>query len=188
MRKIEILLGFFGMGICLGSVYWAWRLPNSPLDSTQNSVLSPPGLYLIEMAVLGVLGMVGVVADSPPCSRRWGWVAWWAAGAILGFSVLGALTVGPLFLPAGIALLGAGILADRRRNQSLFRHLGILVLAGLLQAGLIIGLILLKSPNVQWGFSGGAYSQSSRKSRIACNGWAGSSLACVDLPSQGELG
>ena len=101
--------------------------------------------------------MVGVVADSPLCSRRWGRVAWGAAGAILEYSVLSAWTVGPLFLPAGIALLGAGILADRRRNQSLFRHLGVLVLAGLLQAGLMIGVILLMSPNVQWGFLEGAY-------------------------------
>ncbi len=93
--------------------------------------------------------MIGVVADSPLCSRRWGWVTWGAAGAILGYSVLGAWTVGLLFLPAGIALLGAGLLADRRRNQSLFRHLGLLVLAALLQAGFMFGVIVLVSSNVQ---------------------------------------
>ena len=122
---------------------------------------------------------VSRAARRKACSRRWGWVAWWAAGAILGFSVLGALTVGPLFLPAGIALLGAGILADRRRNQSLFRHLGILVLAGLLQAGLIIGLILLKSPNVQWGFSEGAYWELPEQPKVLdCMVWvAGSKMA-----------
>ncbi len=74
-------------------------------------------------------------------------------------------------------MLGAGILADRRRNQSLFRHLGVLVLAGLLQAGLMIGVILLMSPNVQWSFSEGVYwalpEQPKVLNEVACKGVAG---------------
>ncbi len=148
-RKIELFLALFGTAFCLRGVYWAWRFLHSPPYIADDSVL--PGLYLIEMTVAAVLGVAGVVADAPHRSSRYGWVAWCAAGVILAFAVLGAWSIGLLFLPTGIAFLGAGILAVQRRNRSLFRHLGVFVLATLLQAGLMVGIILLISPNAQWG-------------------------------------
>ncbi len=142
-RVIEWILASGGAGICVGGAAFSWQSlarPVSPLAA----------LYLMEMAVLGVLGLIGVAANVPPRLPRWGWVAWRAAGAILAFAGLGAWTVGLQFLPAGIAFLGAGLLADRRRDQSLYRHLDLLVLAALLQAGFMFGVIVLVSSNVQW--------------------------------------
>ena len=149
MRKIELLLALFGTAICLGGVYWAWGVLPSPPYIAHDAIL--PYLYLMEMAVAAALGLAGVVADAPNRSLRYGWVPWCVAGVILAFAALGALSIGLLFLPTGIAFLGAGILAVRRRNRSLFRHLGVFVLATLLQAGLMVGIILLISPNAQWG-------------------------------------
>ena len=148
-RRVELLLALFGTVTCLVGVYWALRFLHSPPYTANDSLL--PDLYLVEMTVTAVLGLVSVVADTPHRSPRYGSVAWCVAGVILTFAVLGAWTVGPLFLPTGVAFLGAGILAARRRNRSLFQHLGVFIFAVLLQAGLMIGIILLVSPNAQWG-------------------------------------
>ncbi len=148
-RKIELFLALFGTAFCLRGVYWAWRYLHSRSYIAHDTVF--PDLYLMEMAVAAALGLAGVVVDAPNRSPRYGWVPWCVAGVNLAFATLGALSIGLLFLPTGIAFLGAGILAVRRRNRGLFRYLGVFVLATLLQAGLMVGIILLMSLNAQWG-------------------------------------
>jgi hypothetical protein len=94
---------------------------------------------LIEVAILGVVGFLGIVLEPRQSSGSWGWLVWVACGELLGLSILGELSVSVIVLLAAPALVfgGAAILADLRRGRKILSDIWFLAVSGIANFGLI---------------------------------------------------
>jgi hypothetical protein len=104
-----------------------------------------PALLFIEVALLGVVGFLGIALEPQPFSSPWGTLVWIACGGLLALSILGAISVSVIVFLAlpGLAFGGAAILADRRRERKMLSDLGFLVVSGILHFGLFFALITI---------------------------------------------
>ena len=93
-----------------------------------------PALYLIEAALLSLVAALGFIW----AGRRGRAVSWAAAGMLTAFSILGLFSVGALYLPTVFLMLAVCISADLRNKSGTLLHLGLFLLAGLAQAGLML--------------------------------------------------
>ncbi len=122
---IEKILAILAAVICLVSTVLLWGG-----ISGHQSMWPLPGLYFIMVMVLGVLGAFSFI---------WGgaigkFITWGAAGALLGFSILGAFSVGFFYLPAALLFIIISITYDGRNKRPLLAHLAV---------GLVVGLALV---------------------------------------------
>ena len=102
-----------------------------------------PALYLIEIAVVGLLVVYFVYARYQ-LGERWGVVPWLAAGIMLAFVILGGFTIGLYLIPALIAFAALGVLIDwEAGGLSIARNLGLLIVAAVAQGAVMIGATLL---------------------------------------------
>ena len=101
----------------------------------QEQLFPFPGLYFIE------IGLVSLCAAYSIFSRRWPLVPWLASGILLAFVVLGAFTIGFYLTPAMLAYAAAAVLWTGMPVGRLLRSAGWALLAALLQAILMIGIV-----------------------------------------------
>lgn len=130
----ELILSFLAAAICIaaGLVVAAWQPGDYwPL----------PGAYMIEVAVVGLLGLLSRARDTGPSRMDWGAVTWAASGVLLAFVILGGFSIGPFLAPAMLALALAGLLGDLRRGRGPLPHAGLMLLAALLQSALMLAVI-----------------------------------------------
>lgn len=112
-----------------------------PLLFAQQRPLFPlPGLYLIEIAALGILGITGLLLVEP-YSPFWRAVPWVVAGALLAFVILGGFSIGFFLIPATIAFLLAGFLLNRIEKGPVSKSIGLFLIAAILQATLMVMLV-----------------------------------------------
>ncbi len=100
-----------------------------------------PGLYLVEMVALSAIAMFGIVRDI----SLGGIVTWVVVGVFFAFVVMGAWSIGFLFLPVALIFAVTALLSDRR--QSIVMHLGASVIAGIAQVTLMFIAIRLIYPS-----------------------------------------
>ena len=122
---LEKILAILAAVVCLVSTILLWGG-----ISDHQSMWPLPGLYFIMVMVLGVLGAFSFI---------WGgsigkFITWGAAGALLGFSILGAFSVGFFYLPAALLLIVISITSVVRNKAPLLAHLAV---------GLVVGLALV---------------------------------------------
>lgn len=108
---------------------------------SQRHLFPLPGLYFVQIALLGVL-VLAFVAARPQLKRRWAALPWLAAGVVLAFVILGGFTIGPFLIPAFIGFVITGVLGDLQDGRAMGRHLGYLLVAAVAQAALM-GLLIL---------------------------------------------
>lgn len=101
-----------------------------------------PALYFIEIALLGVL-VLAFVALRPRLGRRWNALPWAAAGIILAFVILGGFSIGFYMVPALIAFIAVGALANAQSGGFAVNHVGLFLVAAVAQAALMLLLVLL---------------------------------------------
>ena len=102
-----------------------------------------PALYLLEIAVVGLLVVYFVYARHQ-LSERWSVVPWLAAGIMLAFVILGGFTIGLYLIPALIAFAALGVLIDwEAGGLSIARNLGLLMVAAVAQGAVMIAATLL---------------------------------------------
>lgn len=102
-----------------------------------------PALYLVEIALIGLLTLYYVFARYQ-LDQRWDIVPWVAAGLILAFVILGGFSIGPYLIPALIAFTGLGILIEWETDGlSIVKNLGLLIAAALIQAAVMIAATLI---------------------------------------------
>jgi hypothetical protein len=112
-----------------------------PMLFAQQRPLFPlPGLYLIEIAVLGILGLTGLLV-AETFSPFWRVVPWIVAGALLAFVILGGFSIGFYLIPATIAFLLAGFLLNRIEKGSFSKSIGLFLITAILQATLMVMLV-----------------------------------------------
>ena len=96
-----------------------------------------PGLYLVEMNIVSLLGLFGVVGNSSGrFSLRVG-LTWAAAGILLAFAIMGAWSIGLFFLPVVLIFAVTAILSNRRQGQNMLLYVGISILAAMAQVALM---------------------------------------------------
>lgn len=108
----------------------------------QSALFPLPGLYFIEIALVGVLGLVSVVNEHREDSR-WRTVPWIVAGILLAFVLLGGFSIGFFLIPATMAFLGIGVLGGRRQNRRMIYHVGLFLVAAAVQATVMLTAIVL---------------------------------------------
>ena len=142
-RVSELALGVFGASISVGMAAAVWQRESTPGEN-----LWPlPAIVLIELGILGLLGLAAVVSDSEGNSNRWGPLTWAIVGGLAAVMLVGAFSIGPLVFPAVLAFSAAGLLADWRHQRRILENIGVATLFGignfLLLLTLIIGTAVL---------------------------------------------
>lgn len=112
------------------------------LFAQQRPLFPLPGLYFIEIALLGVLGLASLVTQTPS-SAIWPRMPWVAAGALFAFVILGAFSIGFFLIPAAASFLVAGILADKRANRPTGPHARLFFLATVIQSAVLLLLTMI---------------------------------------------
>jgi hypothetical protein len=106
----------------------------------QRPLFPLPGLYLIEIAVLGISGLTGSFLGET-FSPFWRAVPWIAAGALLAFVLLGGFSIGFYLIPATVAFLLAGFLLNRIEKGPVSKYIGLFLITAILQATLMMILV-----------------------------------------------
>jgi hypothetical protein len=102
-----------------------------------------PGLYFIEVVLLPGLAVYFGFDESTSAAV----ITWAIVGAMLGFVLIGALSVGFFYLPA-VLFLGVGAALGRHdRAAHYFLGIGVALLAAMAQVGMMLLLIRLLYPD-----------------------------------------
>lgn len=101
-----------------------------------------PGLYLIEIALTGLVVAIYVAIRPRLEATGWNALPWLAAGFMLAFVILGGFSIGLFLIPALVAFIVTGLLIDFQTSGSTGAHIGLFFVAALIQ-GAVMGLALL---------------------------------------------
>lgn len=108
----------------------------------QQPVWPLPGLYLVEMVALSVIAMIGLARDTV----SGGAVSWVVVGVLGAFVVMGAWSVGLVFLPVALIFASTAILSTRRHRRNMRLRIGLGIAAGAAQIVLMFAAIRLLNP------------------------------------------
>ena len=135
-RVAEILLAAFAAVVAVNVFrrWWAYL---------ESAAYGPPDelgghgpiaqIYLVELAFLGVLGLLTICLDRDSAAESWGRITWFIAGMLSTLSFLGSWSIGSSVLPAALALLVAALLAGARRGRGKVEQAAHFVLGAIMQ-------------------------------------------------------
>jgi hypothetical protein len=132
-HPVERFLALLAEAICMVVTFLIWRSV-----SAFQPMWPLPGLYLIEMVVLSVLATLPFARGAQTSTG----ITWAATGIFLAFCMLGAFSVGFLYLPTALIFAVIAVTSTLRTRQSMGRYLAVCLLAGLAQA--IVMLIAIR--------------------------------------------
>ncbi len=132
------LLAAGSAGVCVILTAIIWQL-----TSQQQAMWPLPALYLLEMVAASLAGLWGIARGDAGGSG----MAWAAAGAVLGFAIIGGFSVGFFYLPVTGLLALAALWQARLAWRRLPIHIGLALLAAVAQAGLMLALIRVLYPD-----------------------------------------
>lgn len=142
IRSLEQFLAVVGGAACL---LISARI--GQVVSATQPVWPLPGLYLVEMSIVSVLGMFGVLGYSSGRFSVWIALTWAAVGILLAFVLMGAWSIGLFFSPVVLIFAVAAILSDRRQGRNILLHAGISLLAAMAQVVLMLAAIQILYPS-----------------------------------------
>jgi hypothetical protein len=129
---LEKSLALLGAAACLIITIVIWRNVSS-----YQPMWPLPGLYFLEVSALSLLSAFLFIRGNP----YQGFILWGTVGALTAFSILGAFSVGFFYLPVVLIFAIVAITSDVRNRQPIVAHLGVCVLAGLIQAALMLAAL-----------------------------------------------
>jgi hypothetical protein len=144
MRRIfEWILVGIGVILCIGAALSIWSVEASS-NPPGVSLWPMPALILIEVAFLGVVGLLGIVLEPKGSTSNWAILTWIACGGLLGLSILGDIAVSVIAYLGVPALFfgGAAVLTDMRRQRKLLPDFGILILSGIISFALLFAYLV----------------------------------------------
>jgi len=122
-----------GLGLVVKAILWV-------SIGAHQSLWPLPGLYFLEMAALSVVcALLAFVGDNPLGQL----ITWGAVGIFTAFSILGAWSVGFFYLPVAILFAVIAIMSDLRNKQHIAVHIGVCLIAGIVQVALMLAVIRL---------------------------------------------
>ncbi len=142
-RIIEWVLAAIGAILCVGGATSIW-IRQAASNPPGVSLWPMPALILIVVALLGVLGLSGIVSDVNLQASKWAILTWIASGGLLGLGIFGEFSISILALLALPALFlgGAAVVTDSRRKRKLLPDFGVLLLSGIVSFGLLYAYIV----------------------------------------------
>ena len=135
IRPLDRIFAIAGTLICLVVTTVLWVT-----ISANQSMWPLPGLYFLEMAALSVVCARLAFMEVYPRRQL---IIWAALGIFIGFSILGAWSVGFFYLPVAILFGVVAVLFDVRNKQPIALHFGVCLIAGALQVVVMLELIHL---------------------------------------------
>jgi hypothetical protein len=142
-RLIQWTLGALGAGIALAG---ALGIGASQLDSPAASIWPMPGLVLLEWAVLGLLGFIGLIAEGS-WKRTFNLVnTWFVMGALIPLMVIGAFSIGPFVLLSLLAFFVSALLASAQAKVNWLRYFKSLLIGAIANLTLLYLFITLGRP------------------------------------------
>jgi len=136
--RLERFLAAIGVVVCLIVSVRVWQVV-----SDQQPMWPLPGPYVIEMIAVSCIGLLGIVRDD----QFGAMMAWISAGVLFAFVVMGAWSIGFLYLPVALLLVVAAVTADRRHRYRLSLHLVLVVIAAIAQVAVMLVAIRLLYPS-----------------------------------------
>ena len=136
-RRLEWLFSSLAAINCIAVVIAFSFINNSITIEGITSQWPFPVIYFLEIAALGIIGLVAVAKLQSNLKSNWSGVPWVCSGVLFAFVILGAWTIGFFLLPAMILFLVTGILVDKRTEGEIPLHLVYFVSAGIAQAVLV---------------------------------------------------
>jgi len=136
--RLERFLAVIGAAVCLIVSVRVWQVVGD-----QQPMWPLPGLYVIEMIAVSCIGLLGIIRDD----RSGAMMAWISVGVLFAFVVMGAWSIGFLYLPAALLLVVAAVTADRRHRYRLSLHLVLVVIAAIAQVAVMLVAIRLLYPS-----------------------------------------
>jgi hypothetical protein len=129
---LEKILAALAAAACvIISIFLWWSL------RTQQPIWPLPGLYFIESACLSLLS-AGLFIRGRDMDRI---ITWLASGILLGFAMLGILSVGFFYMPVALVFIGLSIFSDIRHERQLLLHLLLCLMGGIAQMALMFAVI-----------------------------------------------
>jgi hypothetical protein len=135
-RKLELFLAVIGTAVCLLVTAGIWQVIRA-----QQPMWPLPDLYLLEMFAASALGLWAIWSSGSTRSPFRGFLIWAVVGVLFAFVIMGALSVGFLFIPVAGLFAIAAVLFDLRQGHNLVVHLGVGLAAALAQASLMLTVI-----------------------------------------------
>lgn len=132
-RLLEWLAALIGAANCI--------LVPLAFAQSQENLFPLPGLYFIEIALVGVV-VLAFVAWRPKLGERWLALPWLAAGIMLAFVTLGGFSIGFYLIPALIAFVIVGLISFRPTG-SVARYFSLLLVVAVVQGVMMMGATLL---------------------------------------------
>jgi hypothetical protein len=132
ISPLERFLAILGAVVCLIITLVFW-FSISPYES----MWPLPGFYFVEIVSLSFISTFIFVRGDP----RGSLMTWVAAGVISAFSFLGAASVGFFYLPIALMFSVISLIWDVRNKQQRLTHLGIFLIAGIVQSALMLAAI-----------------------------------------------
>ena len=139
VSHLERILAILAAVICLTITLVFWFS-----ISTYQGMWPLPGLYFLEMVSLSFISTFIFVRGDP----RGSLITWVAAGVIIAFSILGAFSVGFFYLPVALMFGVISLIWDVRNKQNISAHLGICLIAGIVQSVLMLAAIWLRNSRI----------------------------------------
>jgi hypothetical protein len=135
---LERFLAILGAVACLiiTILFW-WGV------SVYQTMWPLPGLNFIEMVAVSIISAFIFVRGDPHAQ----FIPWGAAGIISAFSILAGLSVGLFYLPVALIFAIISITSDVRNKRPITAHLGIFLIAGIVQVALMFAAIRWHDPS-----------------------------------------
>ena len=137
-QPFERFLAILGVVVCLIvtiAIWWS--------ISAQQTMWLLPGVYFIEMVALSIMSAFMFIRGN----ARDKILIWVAVGVFSGFSILGAFSVGFFYLPVALIFAVISVTSDLRNKQRIAAHLGVCVIAAVVQVALMFAAIRLLYPS-----------------------------------------
>ncbi len=136
-HRLEKTAATLAAAACLVLTLIVWRS-----ISAYQPIWPLPGLYFVELPTVCIAAAFAWYSDF----RGAAVLTWAVTGIVVAFSILGAFSVGTLYMPIALLLAIAGASSDIRRARPLTVHLGVCLVAGMAQAALMFSAIRLLYP------------------------------------------
>jgi hypothetical protein len=142
-RLIEWSLAVVAAGLCVVGVALIVANQALVMNAPGDSWWPLPGLILLQIAVFGLVGLAGVIANREAGTVRWRMATWIAAGALAALGAIGWFGFSVIVFALGPAVLFglAALLADWRQRRGLMQGIGALVLSAGINTAVVVALI-----------------------------------------------
>lgn len=131
-HPLERFAAILAVAACVAITIIVWQS-----ISRQQSMWPLPALYLIEMPAVSLMAGIAFVRGG----RAGKSITWAGVGLLTAFCILGAWSIGFLYLPTTVLLGVLAVAYDVRGGQGVGMHLAVWLIAALAQGALMLAII-----------------------------------------------